>query len=230
MKPSQYHNNRKPYNWLIYDIGDKFLEKYSKFYKGRLVDLGCGEAPYKEFFLQYVKEYIGVDWTNSQHKISADVISNLNEKILLPNEFADTIIALFVLEHLSEPEIFLRESFRILKRGGFMFIGVPFQWWIHEQPYDFFRYTPYGLYYLMKKVGFHVLSIEPYSGFFTTLILKFNYFTLRFIRGPKIIQSFIKKLLYPVWYIGQKLAPVLDRLDKDWYLEAAGFYVLAMKK
>ena len=41
MKPSKFHSNRGFHNWLLYDIGDKFLQKYSKFYKGVLVDLGC---------------------------------------------------------------------------------------------------------------------------------------------------------------------------------------------
>ena len=61
MKPSKYHSNRKDINWLLYDIGDKWLEEYSKYYKGNLYDLGCGEAPYKKYFLQYCDEYIGVD-------------------------------------------------------------------------------------------------------------------------------------------------------------------------
>ena len=52
MKPTKCHSNKKLINWLIYNIGDKFLEKYSKCYKGILVDLGCGEAPYKSCFLQ----------------------------------------------------------------------------------------------------------------------------------------------------------------------------------
>jgi len=118
MKPSSFHSNRRRYNWLVYDINDKFLIKYSKYYKGVLVDLGCGEAPYKEFFLQYCEKYIGVDWSSSYHNIKADVISNLNEKINHPDEYADTIISLSVMEHLSEPLTFLKESYRILKKGG----------------------------------------------------------------------------------------------------------------
>ena len=118
MKPSKFHSNRGFHNWLLYDIGDKFLQKYSKFYKGVLVDLGCGDAPYKEYFLQFVDKYIGVDWTNSLHNIKVDVISNLNEKIDLPNEIADIVISLSVMEHLYNPQQFLNESYRILKRGG----------------------------------------------------------------------------------------------------------------
>ncbi len=112
-KPSLYHKNRKAYNWLAYDRGDKWLLEYSKYYKGILVDLGCGTAPYKDFFLQYVDKYIGVDWTNTLHNSKADIISNLNKKIELPEQYADTRVSLFVIEHLCKPQIFLNESYRI---------------------------------------------------------------------------------------------------------------------
>jgi len=70
-----------------------------------LVDLGCGTAPHKDFFLQYADQYIGVDWTNTLHDSKADVISNLNEKVELPDNYADTIISLSVMEHLCERRI-----------------------------------------------------------------------------------------------------------------------------
>ncbi len=118
MKPSKYHNNKDLVNWLVYEISDRFLIKYSKYIKGHLVDLGCGEAPYKEYFLQFATKYTGVDWSNTLHNSKADVVSNLNEKIELPDELADTVISLSVMEHLCEPQVFLNEAFRILKRGG----------------------------------------------------------------------------------------------------------------
>lgn len=189
MKPSKTHGNRQWYNWLLYDIGDRFLEKYAHYYRGSLVDLGCGEAPYKAYFLQYATYYIGVDWTKTVHNSQADVVSNLNEKIELEDSVADTVISLSVMEHLCEPQIFLNESYRILKEGGYMILQVPWQWWIHEAPHDYFRYTPYGLKYIFEKAGFTEIVVEAESGFFTTWIIKMHYFTLRFIRGPKIVQK-----------------------------------------
>lgn len=151
MKPSKYHRNRQLHNWLIYNIGDRFLIKYSKYIKGHLVDLGCGEAPYKDFFLQFADKYTGVDWSNTLHNSQADVVSDLNKEISLPDEIADTVIALSVMEHLCEPQTFLNEAYRILRPNGYIILQVPFQWWVHEAPYDFFRYTPYGLEYLHSK-------------------------------------------------------------------------------
>lgn len=230
MRPSKFHRNKGLVNWLIYNTGDKFLEKYSKYYKARLVDLGCGEAPFKRYFLQYVDEYIGVDWTKTLHNSKVDVISNLNYKIELEDNFADTIISLSVMEHLCEPQVFLNESYRILNKGGYMILQVPWQWWVHEAPHDYFRYTPYGLKYMFDKAGFVDIKIEAQTGFFTMWLLKINYFTSRFVRGPKPLRLLITVLLAPFWTVNQLLAPILDKLDRSWEAESQGYYVVAKKK
>lgn len=229
IKPSEFHSNKKPYNWLIYDISDKWLESYSKYYKGTLVDLGCGEAPHKNYFLQYVNKYIGVDWTNTLHNSKADIISDLNKKIEIENDFADTIISLSVMEHLCEPQIFLNESYRILKKDGTIILGVPWMWWIHEAPHDYFRYTPYGLKYMFEKAGYKDIQIQPTTGFFSMWFLKMNYFSLKWIKGSKIRKAFTKAFLIPFWYTLQKLAPWLDNKHRGWSLESAGFFVVAKK-
>lgn len=229
MKPSKLHSNRKAYNWLLYDQGDKWLENYSKYYKGKLVDLGCGEAPYKEYFLQYAENYIGVDWTNTLHNSKADIVSDLNKKIELEDEFADTIVSLSVMEHLCEPQVFLNESYRILKTDGVMILQVPWMWWIHEAPYDYFRYTPYGLKYIFEKAGFKDVFVQPTTGFFTTIFIKINYFSLRMIKGSNLQKKITRMCLLPFWYISQKIAPYLDSLHRGWSLESQGFMVIAKK-
>lgn len=229
MNPSKQHANKKHHNWLMYKIYDRFLEKHATHYLGTLYDLGCGEAPYKQFFLQYAKYYIGVDWADCIHDTKANVVADLNKPLPIESTVADTVISLSVIEHLCEPQTMLNEAYRILKGGGVMILQVPWQWWIHEAPYDFFRYTPYGLMYLFEKAGFVDVYVEPQSGFFTMWILKMNYFSLRFIRGPKPMRGLIKAGLLPLWYIGQILAPMLDKLDQNWALETTGYFVTARK-
>lgn len=229
MKISQQHSNRRAHNWLIYDIGDCFLLKFSENFKGVLYDLGAGESPFKNFFLLHAKQYIAVDWAGSYHNTKADIAADLNKPLPIESEVADTVVSLSVLEHLCEPQMMLNEAFRILKPGGSMVLQVPWQWWIHEAPYDFFRYTPYGLKYLFEKAGFVDMVVEPQSGFFTMWILKFNYFSLRFIRGPRPLRWLINVALLPMWYLGQKAAPYLDSLDKNWAAEASGYFVTARK-
>lgn len=229
MKISKKHLNRQHHNWLAYDIRDSFLKENTDNLKGVLYDFGCGEAPYKDFFLKYVKEYIGVDWSNSLHNTKADIVADLNKPLSIDSNVADTIVSLSVLEHLSEPQIMLNEAHRVLKRSGTIILQVPWQWWVHEKPYDFFRYTPYGLEYMFKKAGFKDIVIKPSSGFFTMWFLKINYFTKRFIRGPRALRFIIKIFLIPFWFLLQKLAPLLDKIDKNWSLETMTYYVIAKK-
>lgn len=229
MPPSQSHSNRRLHNWLIYDISDKWLSRFKEHYKGHLYDLGCGEMPYKEWLLNYVDSYTGVDWTNTLHDLKANIVADLNAPLPIESEVADTVISLSVMEHLREPQIFLSEAYRILRPGGTMILQVPFMWWVHEAPHDYFRYTPFGLKYLYEKTGFIDVVVIPQSGFFTMWILKFNYFTLRFVKGPSWLRWIIKMCLTPFWFFGQVMAPYLDKLDRNWEYETSGYFVTARK-
>lgn len=113
--------------------------------------------------------------------------------------------------------------------GGAIVLQVPWQWWIHEAPYDYFRYTPYGLKYMFEKAGYKDIYVQPTTGFFTMWFLKMNYFSLRWIKGSKFRKALTKALLIPFWYTAQKLAPKLDSLHRGWSLESAGFFVVAKK-
>jgi SAM-dependent methyltransferase len=227
---SDNHNNKKPWNWLVYKCNDQFLNKYSHLYKGTMYDLGCGARTYEPYFLQYVPTYIGVDWGASVHDLKAEIVADLNKPLPINNNSADTIVCLSVLEHLCEPQTLVNEAYRILKPGGAIILQVPWQWWIHEAPYDFFRYTPYALKYMFEKAGFTNVEVEPTTGFFSMWFIKMNYFSLRFIKGPKIFRGIKKAIFLPFWYLGQKIAPTLDRkLDNNWAAEAQGYYVVAKK-
>ncbi len=230
MKISQNHSNRHLHNWLIYDINDAWLAKYTHLYKGMLYDLGCGEAPYKNWFLNFADHYVGVDWSDSLHNIQADLNANLSEVLPIDNAVAETVVSISVMEHLSDPQLMLCEAFRILKPGGNFIAQVPWQWGIHEDPYDFFRFTPYGLENLLSSAGFEDIVIQPQSGCFTMLAMKFNYLSKRLIRGPRVLQYILKLPLYLIWYLTQKIAPLLDTLDKNWNLETTGYFIIARKK
>lgn len=216
------------YNWLAIKINNRTTYRMKKYFKGVVYDLGCGERDYEKEILTVAKKYVGVDWSSTLHNLKADIVADLNLILPVESEVADTVLSFQVLEHLREPQLMLHEAFRILKPGGYMIITVPFQWWVHEAPFDYYRYTPYGLKYLFEKAGFQNVIVEPTSGFFTMWILKLNYFTAR-VSGPRYVRWPVKLLFIPFWFLGQMVAPLLDNLDRNKELEAGGYVVIAKR-
>ena len=181
-------------------------------FRGVVYDLGCGERPYEADISRVATQYVGVDWSNTIHTLRADIIADLNERLPIADSVADTVVSFQVLEHLSEPQTMLDEAHRILRRGGRIVLTVPFQWWVHEAPYDYFRFTSFGLLHMLSKAGFADIIVEPTSGFWTMWILKLNYQTVRLVRGPMPMRVLARAILVPMWFLGQVMAPLLDRV------------------
>jgi len=78
----------------------------------------------------------------------------------------DTVLTTQVLEHVPEPHIVFSEVARVLKQGGTMMATVPQTWGLHEEPFDYYRYTKYGLTYLAEKNGLKVETVVARGGFF----------------------------------------------------------------
>jgi len=66
------------------------------------------------------------------------------------DESVDTLVCTGVLEHVQDPHQAVREMYRVLKKGGRVFIETPFMQTIHASPDDFSRWTPHGLKQLLK--------------------------------------------------------------------------------
>ena len=67
-------------------------------------------------------------------------------------------VGMEVLEHVFNPDEFLSEISRVLKTDGQLLITTPFVWDEHEQPYDFARYSSFGLTHLLKKHSLEVVE------------------------------------------------------------------------
>lgn len=221
--------NRFSHNWLIKKLVNDQVRAHLGDLRGLIVDLGCGTRPYEQDILHHAERYIGVDWTNTLHGLRADVAADLSKPLPFGDGVADCVLAFEVLEHVPEPGQLLEEGMRLLAPGGILMLSVPFQWWVHEEPWDYYRYTRYGLAHLLGKAGFERVCIKPTSGFWSMWVLKLNYQTARLPRGPRPLRWFMRTCLVPFWWLGQTVAPLLDRhWPED--RETAGYFVTARKR
>ena len=142
-------------------------------FNGKLLDIGCGKMPYKEYILNHSKvtSYTGLDIEDALEydtEVKPDFTWN---GIIMPFETAsfDCAFGTEVLEHCPEPEVVLKEVHRVLKPGGVFFFTVPFLWNLHEVPHDAYRYTPFSLERHLKNSGFTDITIKATGGWHASM-------------------------------------------------------------
>lgn len=149
------------------------LKENINIFSGRLLDVGCGQMPYKKYILENSKinEYVGLDIETAllyDTLIQPDIRW---DGITLPfeNDKFDTILMTEVLEHTPFPNAILKEAFRVLKNEGIIFFTVPFLWPLHEVPNDEYRFTPFALERILKEAGFSDIKIKATGGWHASL-------------------------------------------------------------
>lgn len=105
---------------------------------GRLLDVGCGTGDLLYEFTLKANELWGID-------IAADMISATNRRLqsigidvsrmhlihgdiesaTLPRNYFDLIICMGVLEHIEDKELFIKDIFKLLSPGGYIYIASP---------------------------------------------------------------------------------------------------------
>jgi SAM-dependent methyltransferase len=134
--------------------------------ESRVLDIGAGEAPYRELFAEHA--YVTLDHDDTAHSGEVD-LRGAADSIPVEDDSFDAIVCTQVLEHVPRPGEALREFNRVLRPGGLLMATIPFAWEEHEAPYDFFRYTRYGIEQLLADAGFGEIETRSRTDCFTTL-------------------------------------------------------------
>lgn len=138
------------------------LEKASARAHGKMLDIGCGNKPFEKMFALNVMEHVGCDVVQSSGS-RADVLC-LATDLPFRDASYDTVLATQVIEHVADHKTMLGETFRVLRPGGTLILSGPMYWPLHEEPYDFFRFTEHGLRFLLKTTGFIDINITNNGG------------------------------------------------------------------
>ena len=206
----------------------KYIRKEAPHLSGRLLDFGSGRKPWRSLF--QVDEYIGVDIAESGHDHHDSQIDFFYDGHVIPFEDSsfDSVFASDVFEHLFNFDEILNELNRVLKPGGQMLVTIPFAWNEHEVPYDFARYTSFGIRSILEKHGFEVVRLHKTTTGFETVCQSINTFVIENI-FPK--NKALRTLLMIIITGPLTLLAVLLNLilpdNKSWYLSMV---LLAKKK
>ncbi|QQX76798.1 MULTISPECIES: class I SAM-dependent methyltransferase [Aequorivita] len=177
------------------------LKKTLPSFHGQFLDVGCGKMPYRNYILENseVTKYVGLDIENAliyDPKVKPDFFWN-GIKMPFENESFECAMATEVLEHCPEPEIVLKEVFRVLKPGGVFFFTVPFLWNLHEVPHDEYRYTPFSLERHLKNSGFGNIEINATGGWHAAMAQMLGLWVMR-SPMPKNKRKYLSKILKPI--------------------------------
>ncbi len=166
-----------------------------------ILDVGCGSKRFAQIVKQQSPNstYIGYDIEENNEGTVDQIIEGVHN---LPNkdDSVDLIICNQVLEHVDRPFEAIKELYRVLiPAKGHVFITVPLFEHEHEIPFDYFRYTQYGLEKMFEKAGFKKenVLVEPIGGAIAAFAQTFlNFLAVRQRPEEPLLIMLIKKLFF----------------------------------
>lgn len=186
---------------LVVDHTNQILHNYHKNSEEniRILDMGCGDGVLLYLLSKNIKktniELYGVDLSDIAIKTAINKFENKNVKnkfffyeesvynTSFKDEMFDIIISSDVIEHLNEPETFLKEVNRLLKTKGFLIVGTPIKY--TEKPLDSMHvheFFPSEFEALLKKYFADVELVQACD-------------LLHFLLYGKVYQIWFKKVL-----------------------------------
>jgi SAM-dependent methyltransferase len=131
---------------------------------GRVLDYGCADVPYRRFFADTV-QYLGADLPGNPH---ATVAIGHDGTLPIDDESVDAVLSTQVLEHVTDPPLYLRECHRVLRPGGRMLLSTHGLMVYHPDPVDLWRWTCDGLRTEVQRAGFGIVRFEGIMGLTAT--------------------------------------------------------------
>jgi len=186
---------------------------------GRLLDVGCGSQPYRSLFPACAYTGLDIDSPRTRALGVADAYYDGHRFPFDDGRF-DAVLCNQVLEHVFNPAEFLTEVRRVMAPGGRLLLTVPFVWDEHEQPWDYARYSSFGLRSLLEQHGFRVLRQRKLMADFSLLFQLANaYFYKVTVTRSTTVNRLVTALLFgPLSLLGLAAAAVLPK-NNDLFLD-----------
>ena len=137
--------------------------------------------------------------------------------------FTPQLICMFeVLEHTKNPINAIQNLYEIIEENSYVMLSTPFIFHIHDEPYDFFRFTKYGLEILFQN--FKEVVIKPRNGWFETILVLF----VRLRMERNILSKMIGNLFILIYFLLTPITYLLQSIIKSEKI-TTGYFVYAKK-
>jgi len=131
---------------------------------GRVLDYGCADLPYRGFFPATV-EYLAADLAGNPQ---ATVLVGDDGTLPVADGSVDVVLSTQVLEHVSDPVVYLGECHRVMRPGARMLLSTHGFMTYHPDPVDLWRWTCAGLQEAIARSGLDVVRFEGIMGLTAT--------------------------------------------------------------
>ncbi len=141
------------------------IDRYAR---GVILDAGAGRLAWRSLLRPHSTAYIATDYATAHPELS--FCADLQGRLPLRNACVDTIFCCSVMEHTPEPWLILPEFARVLRPGGRVILSVPFLYFLHGAPHDYFRFTLYGAMRLAREAGLRIVERRTAGGLAHTVL------------------------------------------------------------
>ncbi len=200
------------YQWLSGHIVYRDLRSELRRLDGRVLDVGCGEKPYRSW-MPGAESWLGVDLADGP---DVDVVIAAGEQWPVQEDGFDVVLCTQVIEHVGDPALTLREIARALAPGGTLLMTVPFTYNEHDRPHDYRRLTRHGARGLVEAHGLEVIHTSGQGGVGSSIgVLLLNWLEIRLTASGAGALALLA--LLPLW-LGfcatvNAVCWALDRID-----------------
>jgi len=169
--------------------------------EGRVLDYGCAEVPYRHFFGPGV-DLVAADLAGNPHAL---LELNPDSTIPAPDASFDAVLSTQVLEHVGDPQLYLAESFRVLRPQGRMLLSTHGTFSYHPDPVDYWRWTCAGLRRIVAAEGFVVERFEGIVGMGATGLQLFQ--ESIYYRAPRLVRPALATVIQALMALADRLEP-----------------------
>lgn len=158
--------------WLVRALGhdisqarresNRWLREHARDITGDVLSIGAGRDTDKEggFYRDYFPQASSYTTSEIAPMDGIDLVLDVRHMPQVADGRYDSVYCSGVLEHVDDYRAGLREITRILKPGGVLLLGLPFRQGLHLEPHDFWRFTEYGLRYLLQD-DYAIERLDP---------------------------------------------------------------------